>query len=632
MADVHVLDSSTINKIAAGEVVERPASVVKELVENSIDAGAAHIEIEVASGGTSLIRVTDDGCGMSMKDAKLAIERHATSKISEASDLERIDTLGFRGEALPTIAAVSRFMLFTREKNHETGTRICIEGGRNTSVEEAGGNIGTTVRAEDLFFNVPARKKFLKTNHTEGNHCSDVVTKLALSHPEISFRFINNGKQAMKTPGTGSLFDTIQSIYGGMVADSLLGLELEFPDEEIHINGYITKPSMLKSSRAWQTLIVNGRAIGNRAVMKAIDNAYRAMIPKSGFPLAVLCIDIPQRSIDVNIHPRKSEVKFQDESTVFKAVYKSIVDAIRPEKNSLDSVAGYAENAERHVEHMEFHPGTTDVQQHYVVEPGQGKSSAHMNENSLFDHIRSSVSYDNRTNSGMIADKPAMDFEEAQRLLHRQMIAESPENNSRNEKTEADNDLVGSVVAIGQVDKTYIIAKDDKGLYIVDQHAAHERILFDKYSGYAEAIPSQQLLVHQILEFDQRESEIVGSNLQLFRKMGFAMEQAGDHDFRLMEIPMDIPEKDAEETVREILSDIFERKISSPQEIRQSVIATASCRAAIKAGDELNQHQMQIILDELSRTEHPYTCPHGRPTILKFTSGELAKMFKRTGF
>ena len=354
MSRIHVLDDNTINKIAAGEVVERPASVVKELVENSIDAGATKIEVEIMAGGTSLMRVTDNGCGMSLEDAKLAIERHATSKIQEVGDLYSLRTLGFRGEALPTIAAVSRFRMRTRKEGEELGTQVSIIGGVTHDIGETGCSLGTTIQVEDLFFNTPARKKFLKTTHTEGGRISDFMTKLALSRPDIAFRLISNNKTAAMTPGNGSLFDTIRSIYGSQAADALLALSFE--DEDVKITGYITKPSMLKSSRAWQTFIVNGRIISNKAIAKAIDNAYHSLLPKSGFPMVVLNITVPQRSVDVNVHPQKSEMKFEDEGRIFKAVYKAVVDAIRPVGQTLEDVAASVQNVERRyaMEPMQF--------------------------------------------------------------------------------------------------------------------------------------------------------------------------------------------------------------------------------------------------------------------------------------
>ncbi len=634
MSIIHVLDDSTINKIAAGEVVERPASVIKELIENSIDAGATRIEVEIMAGGTSFMRVTDNGKGMSLEDARLAILRHATSKIKEVGDLNTIGTLGFRGEALPTIASVSRFLLLTRQAGQELGTQVKISGGKTPDIQEAGCNIGTTIKVEDLFFNTPARKKFLKTTHTEGAKINDFIVKLALSNPSIAFQFINNNKMSIATPGNGSLFDTIQSIYGGQVADSLLGLDFEA--EDIRITGYITKPSMLKSSRGWQTFIVNGRIISNKAIAKAIDNAYHSLLPKSGFPLAVLQIEVPQRTIDVNVHPQKSEMKFEDEGLIFKAVYKTIVDAIRPANQSLQNVAAEVEHVERHytMEPMHFVPASA---------PGPQGNSPHpeardVPPRTIYEAVHRSaavtqVSFgeaqaqlQKEKNAGAAGSSPSNYAQVEDMLPPREMVGEPVTKPAESLAYE------GAIVPIGQVDLCYIIAQDAKGLYIVDQHAAHERILYDKFSAMAEDIPSQQLLVHQLLDFDAKETLLIEENNVLFRSLGFDMEACGENEFRLKEVPTDIPVAEAEDIIREILTSLHDMHKLTAQEIRHACLATTACRAAIKAGDELNLRQMQIILEELAHTARPYTCPHGRPTILKFSSDELAKMFKRTGF
>ena len=645
MTKIHVLDDNTINKIAAGEVVERPASVIKELIENAMDAGATRIEVEIMAGGTSFMRVTDNGKGMSKEDASVAILRHATSKIQEVSDLNNISTMGFRGEALPTIASVSRFTMLTREPGSDLGTKVEISGGKTPDIIETGCNIGTSIKVEDLFFNTPARKKFLKTNHTEGGKINDFIVKLALSRPDIAFQFINNNKTSVVTPGNGNLFDTVQAIYGGQVADSLLTLSLE--DEDLKISGFITKPSMLKSSRSWQTFIVNGRIIQNRAIAKAIDNAYRSLIPKSGFPFTVLKIEVPQRTIDVNVHPQKSEMKFEDESRIFKAVYKSVLDAIRPSTGNLTEVAAVVEKpkVEYTMEPMQFVPATSPAPQ----------SAA---------SVRPQSSYQPKTIYEAVsrpAVKPTVSFAEAQAQLqqerqvhyqpaeHHEQVADGQNIDQSNadmsneaskiERSTSDRSIpdqpaenTGRMIPIGQVDLTYIIAQDLKGLYIIDQHAAHERILFDKLSAMADGIPSQQLLVHQLLTFDRKEAAMVEENKDLFAKLGFHMEAAGDFDYRLMEVPADVPVNEAEDIIREILTDLGNMHETTAKEIRQACLATTACRAAIKAGEELNMRQMEILLDELSTTAFPYTCPHGRPTILKFSSEDLAKMFKRTGF
>ena len=594
MSFVHVLDDNTINKIAAGEVVERPASVVKELVENSIDARADRIEVEILAGGTSYMRITDNGIGMSKEDAGMAILRHATSKIVQVDDLQAIATLGFRGEALPSIASVSRFNLQTRQAGAELGTEIKITGGKTTEIGVAGCNLGTTIRVEDLFFNTPARKKFLKTNNTESGRINEFIIKLAISHPEIAFKLINNNKSSLATPGRGDLKETLQSIYGASVGQSLL--PLEFEDEDIKLWGFVSKPSAIRSSRSWQTFIVNGRIIASRAIAKAIDNAYHALIPKSGYPLIALNIEVPQHTIDVNVHPQKTEMKFEDESRIFKAVYKAVLDAVRPkgQVGQLGQLAAQADHVQQHVE--------------------KGLQELNFGQPVM--------------NFPLREEKPAMTWQEGTTALAQDKSVKSVQS----VVDEEEKLPTAGMIPIGQVDDTYIIAQDGDSLYIVDQHAAHERVLFDRFSAQAEHIPSQQLLVHLILDFSTHESQIIEENLELLAGLGFGLEPSGPNQFRLMEVPADVPSSQAEEFIREVLASMEELHRPTAAELRQAVLATTACKAAIKAGFKLNYRQMEILLQELNDTAMPYTCPHGRPTIIKFSSDELAKMFKRTGF
>ena len=648
MSFVHVLDDNTINKIAAGEVVERPASVIKELVENAIDAHADRIEVEITAGGTSFMRVSDNGIGMSRQDAELAILRHATSKIVKVDDLLTIGTLGFRGEALPSIASVSRFTLTTRQAGDELGTEIKISGGSLPEIGETGCGIGTTIRVEDLFFNTPARKKFLKTNNTEGGKINEFIVKLAISNPQIAFKLINNNKMAVSTPGNGDLKDTLQSIYGGTVGSALL--PLEFEDEDIRLSGFVTKPSAIRSSRSWQTFIVNGRIIANRAIARAIDNAYHALIPKTGYPLVALNIQVPQNTIDVNVHPQKSEMKFEDESRVFKAVYKAVLDAIRPKDEvrqlgQLGNMAAGVEQAEidRHVAHgmQEILLEAKDVER---------ASAAPARYVPVYEERRQAAMQWREAAARMEVPKTAEPPEpepqpvfvpEAEAETVHEMVSvpvpemkHVPESVSVPEPMLVENDREQScrMVPIGQVDNTYIIAQDADGLYIVDQHAAHERILFDRFSARAGEIPVQQLLVHLMLDFSSHEAEIIENNLAMLKELGFGLEPAGPNQFRLTEVPADVPSGEAEDFIREILASLEELHKPSAAELRQAAIATASCKAAIKAGFKLNFRQMEILLAELNDTAMPYTCPHGRPTIIKFSTDELAKMFKRTGF
>lgn len=594
MSFVHVLDDNTINKIAAGEVVERPASVIKELVENAIDAKADRIEVEIMAGGTSFMRVSDNGIGMSREDAEKAILRHATSKIVQVDDLQAIATLGFRGEALPSIASVSRFNLQTRQAGAELGTEIKITGGKTTEIGVAGCNLGTTIRVEDLFFNTPARKKFLKTNNTESGRINEFIIKLAISHPEIAFKLINNNKSSLATPGRGDLKETLQSLYGASVGQSLL--PLEFEDEDIKLWGFVSKPSAIRSSRSWQTFIVNGRIIASRAIAKAIDNAYHALIPKSGYPLIALNIEVPQHTIDVNVHPQKTEMKFEDESRIFKAVYKAVLDAVRPkgQVGQLGQLAAQADHVQQHVE--------------------KGLQELNFGQSVM--------------NFPLREEKPAMTWQEGTTALAQDKSVKSVQS----VVDEEEKLPTAGMIPIGQVDDTYIIAQDEDSLYIVDQHAAHERVLFDRFSAQAEHIPSQQLLVHLILDFSTHESQIIEENLELLAGLGFGLEPSGPNQFRLMEVPADVPSSQAEEFIREVLASMEELHRPTAAELRQAVLATTACKAAIKAGFKLNYRQMEILLQELNDTAMPYTCPHGRPTIIKFSSDELAKMFKRTGF
>ena len=627
MTQIHVLDDTTINKIAAGEVVERPASVVKELVENAMDAGATAIEIEIMGGGVGFIRVTDNGHGMTREDAETAILRHATSKISSVSDLQTVATLGFRGEALPTIASVSRFSLLTRRGTDDLGTRVDILGGKPPEIEDAGCEIGTSVRVEELFFNTPARKKFLKTNATEAGKISDYVIRLALSRPDIAFRFINNNRLTIMTAGDDSLRHAIESIYGGDAAGALIPLDFHDAEAEIRITGYISKPSLIRSSRAWQTYIVNGRTIQNRAIAKAIDNVYRALVPKMGFPLAVLCIEVPQRTIDVNVHPQKTEMKFEDEGRIFKAVYKSVLDAIRGAAGETAAIAASVEKPKFRCEAVPLNVGAPAGGAPYTAHTSAPANTP--TNNYALPPVRPQTVHEAVQWRGQSVDlRAAQDRMGIERSAERDIYAAAQTAAPPTESSQ----IEGNLLPIGQVDLTYIIAQSAQSLYIVDQHAAHERILFDRFSAQADGIPSQQMLVHAILSFDAREAQYIEENAELFDRLGFHLEPAGEREYRLTEAPADIPLDEAEDTIREILMSLGDLHAATPANLRQAGIATMACRAAIKAGEELNVRQMEILLDELRRTPFPFTCPHGRPTILKFDTHDLAKMFKRTGF
>lgn len=615
MANVKLLDTNTINKIAAGEVVERPASVVKELVENSIDAGAKRIEIEIQNGGKALIRVTDDGAGMSREDAALSVKRHATSKLSSVSDLQCIATLGFRGEALPTIAAVSKFTLQTRRAEDELGTKLTIDGGKMQDTHEVGCKGGTTILVEDLFFNTPARLKFLKSTPTEANRIHDFIVKLALSRPEVAFRFINGNRVALSTPGNGNLVDTLSAIYGIELTDSLLPLNRD--DNDLKLRGYVTKPNILKSHRGWQAFIINGRVVESRTIGKAVDEAYKSLIPKTGFPLAVVVLNVPQSSIDVNVHPQKIELKFEDEGKIFKAVYHAVREA----------VAGKDDIIEHDLTEVAAAPDTPrfkqlDLREELQEPPAPPKQERKQKpqDDLEFEELLTSVAEPESNPPPVEVPKPVRKLEPIKK----------PE---PVKKVPPPATPAFELEPIGQVARCYIVAQGGNDLYIIDQHAAHERILFDRLSGYAERIPAQGLLIHRVMKFDSREAELIEKNLAVFEALGFTMEPSGDNEFRLVEVPVDASDADAEELLRGIIEEIFNGVNEAEdiaKKIRRAVLATTACKAAIKAGQELNVRQMQILLRELSKTPHPHTCPHGRPTIIKLSAADLAKIFKRT--
>ncbi len=593
---IRVLDENTANKIAAGEVVERPASVVKELVENALDAYGKNIEVTIADGGVGFIRVADDGMGMARADAELAVLRHATSKISSAEDLFSVHSLGFRGEALPSIAAVSRFSLITRPHDAALATYVEVTGGAITDVREAGGGVGTVVTVADLFYNTPARRKFLKTPATENGHIHDILGKLALSHPEVAFKLVNNDRLVLATPGNGGLPAALASLYGPKVGDELLPVAYE--EEGLAVGGYVAKPTLLKSSRLWQTFIVNGRVVASRLLAKALDNAYHSLLPKSGYPLAVLTILLPADAVDVNVHPQKSEIKFRDEGKLFKAVHRAVSAALagaRPEEAAAVPAVAWP-RAER--------PGYG--QQSYVP---PASSAPLWRETPLpFAAAREAIRQESDL-AGVNAAPP-------------EPVAAAAEDTAQAP--------TAALVPLGQVGDCYIVARGADGLYIIDQHAAHERILYERLGAASDRIPVQTLLVPVFIDLDNREAALVGEHLATFAALGFTLEQVGPATFRLTEMPADVPPGDGRAFLHDILVLLEGRAAPSAAELRHACLQTAACRAAVKAGDSLSMRQIQALLQELAATSLPYTCPHGRPAIVRFGADELAKLFKRT--
>ena len=654
---IHVLDEATRNKIAAGEVVERPASCIKELVENAIDAGAHAIEVEIADGGQSYMRVTDDGCGMSPEDAHKCIIRHGTSKISSVEDIFAITSLGFRGEAVPSIAAVSHMQITTRQASDDFATHLILDGGKITAEDQAGAPVGTTMEVSDLFYNTPARRKFLKSERTESSKISEMVTKLALANPAIAFTFTNNGRTTMKTGGTGDLRETVANIYGANVARDVFAVTAD--QDGISLEGYVGKPSVLKSNRNWQTCIVNHRIVHNPLMFKAIDNAYHAMLPKSGYPFAMLHLHVDPATIDVNVHPAKTEIKFSDEQAVYRAIYHSIVTALvaqeKPEAiaKTIGEV-GAAPQPEAHVGAPTWGARSQECgqappvgavpkgpQQAHVGAPTWGARSQESGQATSVGAVPKGgpqwekATSQSATRTAPLSGEPLADGSSlfSQALAQHGQGGPSEATSVVSEASapkivfDGDDDVF---IPLGEVADCFIIAKKGQDLYIVDQHAAHERIRYDTFCKRVERMPSQQLLTPEFVEVDNEDMTLLLERQDVFNDLGYTYSEAGPTTLRVEEVPCDLQTSDIADSLKDICLLLHDQKEPDKAMVRHRSLAYLSCHGAVKAGDSLNIRQMKQLLDDLFHTEKPYVCPHGRPTIIRFTPKELAHLFKRT--
>ena len=676
MATIHVLDETTINKIAAGEVVERPASVIKELIENSIDASSTNIEIEIGDGGVTYMRITDNGIGMTEEDARLAILRHATSKIQQVEDLFDIASLGFRGEALASIASVSHFSLTTRKADSDLGTRITVDGGTFTDCIPYGAAPGTTIEIRDLFYNTPARRKFLKSERTEASKIQDIVGKLALSNPHISFKLIVDDRVAIITPGNGNIGDTVAALYGYKTKDDIFTVAYE--SDSIYIDGVVSKPTLLKSTRIWQTIIVNNRVISDKTIMKAIDNAYHALLPKNGHPLVVLNITVPAGMVDINVHPRKSEVKFSDDKIIFKAVYHGILNALnnplheRYERES-SAYMGISESLSKdssntHNTAINQGDDNTNISHGNSTYDSYRTPSVVQDEMQSAEHIATTVDYDkvfgsrrtkgyevmrgettqfveNLKAKGYTPPTPKATYEQSS-FIDESFDAVPKEYTSytkedierfkslshdiREQDVEERTIQNSGFLPMGQVASCYILAKKGDDLYIIDQHAAHERVRYDKLCKSSESIPMQSILVPQYSEATDDEMNLVEEERETLLDLGFDVELGGPTKIKLVGAPVDLVESKAFEILKYVFSYLHEYQQPTKAQLRHEMLAYASCRGAIKAGHNLNMYQMTTLIEDLFSTEKPYVCPHGRPTIIKFTPDELGKLFLRS--
>lgn len=636
MAVIHVLDEVTANQIAAGEVVERPVNAVKELVENAVDAGASSIEVEIADGGMTYIRVTDDGCGMTEEDAKLSVIRHATSKISSVDNIYHIASLGFRGEALPSIASVSRATITTRRHEDVEGTALEMTGGEITEVKPAGAPAGTTVEVRDLFYNVPARKKFLKSERTESSRINSMVGKLSLANPDIAFRLINNGRTVIETPGNGRLVDVISALYGTKTAGEMLPVEEE--GENIALEGLISKPSLLKSSRQYQTIIINRRVVESAVVSKAVDNAYHSLLPKNGYPLMVLSFQVPPESIDVNVHPQKREIKFSDEQTVFRLVYHGVLGTLTSQSTA-DTIARKMIHDPGHevVEEKDFKPGSIRVEDKPLGKPDIGLSEETRPKTSWGEPAPSYEGRQGKTGSYTGEKRtPAFtpDMEKKELFTDRSVFEDYRKEEPRREDLKAEplfeeEKQEDPVIPLGQVSDCFILCQHGKDLLIIDQHAAHERVRYDHLAERAEGIPVQEILIPYLIHVDIGDVDLLADHKGDIERLGITFEQAGPDVIRITGAPEDLSAAEMERVVGDIVKAYHEKDVPSPETMRHRMMAYAACRGAIKRGDPLNIRQMKELIHDLFHTSRPFVCPHGRPTIVKFTPGELGRLFKR---
>ena len=623
---IHVLDEKTANKIAAGEVVERPSSVIKELTENALDAGATTVEIEIADGGSSYMRVSDNGSGMSEEDAKKSIIRHGTSKISSIEDIFSITSLGFRGEAVPSIAAVSELVMTTRMNDTDLAFRMVLSGGSVKEEEHTGASVGTTMEVRNLFFNTPARKKFMKSERTESSKISDIITKLALTRPDVAFTFINNGRTVLQTGGTGDDLETIAAIYGAAVAKEVFPVTYE--NENLTIHGYVGKPSLLKSTRAWQTCIVNRRVIHNAVVFKAIENAYHAMLPKSGYPFALLYVETDPATIDVNVHPAKTEIKFADEQQMYRAVYHCIITALMSREKP-EQIATPVNLSTRQIEKAVPAKEVENRQGSFTFStPRDGGFSTEVRKNNggSLEHGYVPVQRQDKPYTPEPHIKAYAAGEENPFSAVREELSESVKEHSVIH-FDGDEDVF---IPLGAVADCYIVAKKGEDLYIIDQHAAHERVRYDKFCKRTESMPSQQLLTAEFVEADSSDMQLFSEKEEVFRDLGYIYTEAGPTTLRMEAIPADLPTSHIADSLQEICHILHESPQTDKATLRHSSLAYLSCHGAVKAGDTLNIREMKELLEALFHTETPYVCPHGRPIIVRFTPGELAKLFKRT--
>ena len=661
MANIQVLDQITIDKIAAGEVIERPASIIKELVENAIDAGASAVTVEIKEGGISFIRITDNGCGIPKGEVPLAFLRHSTSKIRSVDDLSTVASLGFRGEALSSIAAIAQVELITKTKDEVTGTRYRIEGGAEKSIEDTGAPDGTTFLVHQIFYNTPARRKFLKTPMTEASHVSELMTRLALSHPEVSIQFINNGQEKLHTSGNGKLKDIIYHVFGRDIANNLL--ETNERIDGIQVQGFIGKPIISRGNRNYENYFINGRYVKSNIIAKAIEDAYKDFTMQHKYPFTALHFTMDGTDLDVNVHPTKMELRFSNQQGVYNFVYNALKQTLsEPElipRVELPEAKEVPVKAEKIVERKQEQPMTPVREERKTPVIEEEKNLDYfmkkMRERVTAYHqqavevkptpapsvIQENVNYEALPASQVAAVKQPVPEQRtvAKEPMPEQAVAPREEKSVVTEKQLDffEEKLLTKKAAqeykiIGQLFETYWLVEFHEQLYIIDQHAAHERVLYEKtLRGMKDReFTSQYLSPPIILNLSMQEGEALNTHMDIFTNIGFEIEPFGGDSYAIRAVPDNLFSIAKRELFTEMLDQLVDGIHSSlAPDIVAEKVASMSCKAAVKGNSRLSAAEVETLIGELLELENPYHCPHGRPTIIAMTKRELEKKFKR---
>ena len=616
MPNIAILNQETIDKIAAGEVVERPCSVVKELVENAIDAGSTAITVEIKEGGISFIRITDNGCGIERDQVAIAFYRHSTSKIRSAEDLLTVKSLGFRGEALSSISAVARVELITKTYDELTGTRYVIEGSKELSNEEIGAPDGTTFIVKDLFYNVPARRKFLKTAQTEGSYISDMVEKLALSHPDISFKFINNNQTKLHTSGNGNRKDIIYHIFGREISSSLL--EVKHECEYFKVEGFIGKPVITRGNRNYENYFINGRYVKSNILSRAIEEAYKSFLMQHQYPFTVLYFTFFSE-LDVNVHPTKMELRFDNNNEIYVELCDTIY-AILSRKEMIPEVPVDSTPAPKKIVHEYKEPIPEPFEKRRINEVRAAESRSVYGQS-----VTSAVKDYSAIEPAVKTPKTSTAYEPAQVVTGTQQTLGDYDKVFLTESSKKQFSI------IGQLFKTYWLIEFEDKLYIIDQHAAHEKVLYEKTMARLanKDFTSQRISPPIVMTLDARESEMLEKYRPQIEQFGYEVEHFGGKEYMISAIPDNLFNIDMKDLFIEMLDDFSNATGRQTPDIITEKVASMSCKAAVKGNDKLTLPEINELIDELLSLDNPYNCPHGRPTIISMSKYEIEKKFKR---